>query len=150
MSNVEKVNILAQVESQPGGKRQALMALGIPKSSYYRWRQGQPDSGNRKRPWNRITPDEEDKILAVAWESPELSSRQLSAWIIDNKGFAVSESTVYRLLRREGLVKRQETQLTAAKEYHTKTMRAAPDVGYRCFLFPCGWLGLLLPGDRNG
>ena len=75
MSNVEKVNILAQVESRSGGKRQALMALGIPKSSYYRWRQGQPDSGNRKRPWNQITPDEEDKILTVAQESPELSSR---------------------------------------------------------------------------
>jgi len=123
MSNVEKAIILAQVESQSGGKRRALMALGIPKSSYYRWCQGQPDSGNRKRTWNRITPDEEDKILAVARESPELSSRQLSAWIIDRAGFAVSESTVYRILRREGLVKRLEVQLVAAKEYHTKTTR---------------------------
>ena len=123
MSAGDKAIILTQVESQSMGKRQALMALGIPKSSYYRWRQEQPDSGNRKRPWNRITPDEEDKILAVAWESPELSSRQLSAWITDNEGFAVSESTVYRILRREGLVKRQDTQLTAAKEYHTKTTR---------------------------
>jgi transposase InsO family protein len=99
------------------------MALGIPKSSYYRWRQGQPGSGNRKRPWNRITPEEEAKVLAVARESTDLSSRQLSAWITDNKGFAVSESTVYRILRREELVKRQETQLTAAQEYHTKTTR---------------------------
>ena len=123
MSNVEKAIILAQVESQSGGKRRALMALGIPKSSYYRWCQGQPDSGNRKRPWNRITPGEEDKILAVARESPELSSRQLSAWITDRAGFAVSESTVYRILRREGLVKRQEVQLVAGKEYHTKTTR---------------------------
>jgi len=123
MSAGDKAIILAQVENQSGGKRQALMALGIPKSSYYRWRQGQPDSGNRKRPWNRITPEEEDKVLAVAREYPELSSRQLSVWITDNEGFAVSESTVYRLLRREGLVKRQETQLTAAKEYHTKTKR---------------------------
>jgi transposase InsO family protein len=113
--------ILAQVENQSRGKRQALMALGIPKSSYYRWRQGQ--SANRKRPWNRITPAEEDKIMAVARESPELSSRQLSAWITDNEGFAVSESTVYRILRREGLVKRQEMQVTAGKEYHTKTTR---------------------------
>jgi len=134
MSPVEKATILAQVESQSRGKRQALMALGIPKSSYYRWRQGRPDSGNRKRPWNRITPAEEDKILVVARESPELSSRQLSAWITDNEGFAVSESTVYRILRREGLVKRQETQLTAAKEYHTKTTRShqmwATDASY--------------------
>ena len=123
MSAADKAIILAQVEKQPRGKRQALMTLGIPKSSYYRWRRGQPDSGNRRRPWNRITLEEDDKILAVARESPDLSSRQLSAWITDNAGFAVSESTVYRILRREGLVKRQETQLMAAKEYHTKTTR---------------------------
>jgi len=123
MSAGDKAIILAQVENNSRGKRQALMALGIPKSSYYRWCQGQPDSGNRKRPWNRITPEEEDKILAVARESPELSSRQLATWITDNVGFAVSESTVYRILRREGLVKRQETQLSAANEYHTKTTR---------------------------
>jgi len=123
MSAGDKAVILAQVENQPRGKRQALMALGIPKSSYYRWRQGQPDSKNRKRPWNRITHGEEDKVLAVARESPDLSSRQLSALITDKEGFAISESTVYRILRREGLVKRQETQLMAAKEYHTKTTR---------------------------
>ena len=123
MSAVEKVAVLAQVETLTRCKRQALMALGIPKSSYYRWRQGKSYSGNRKRPWNRITPEEENKVLTIARESPELSSRQLSSWITDNEGFAVSESTVYRILRREGLVKRQETQLSAANEYHTKTTR---------------------------
>jgi transposase InsO family protein len=123
MSAGDKAIILAQVEKQPGGKRQALTALGIPRSSYYRWRQGQIGLGNRRRPWNRITPVEEDRILAVAREYPELSSRQLSVWITDREGFAVSESTVYRILRREGLVKRQEMQLVAAKEYHTKTTR---------------------------
>jgi len=79
MSLVEKATILAQVENQSRRKRQKLMALGIPKSSYYRWRQGQSDSGNKRRPWNRITPEEGDKILKVARESPDLSSRQLSA-----------------------------------------------------------------------
>jgi transposase InsO family protein len=123
MSAGDKSIILAQVEKQLRAKRQALMALGVSKSSYYRWRRGRPDAGNRRRPWNRITPEEEDEVLVVAREYPELSSRQLSVWITDNRGFAVSESTVYRLLRREGLVKRQETQLMAAKEYHTKTTR---------------------------
>ena len=123
MSNVEKAVILSMVETMLRCKRQALFELGIARSTYYRWRQVQPDSGNRKRPWNQITPDEEDRILAVARESPDLSSRQLSAWITDNAGFAVSESTVYRILRREGLVKRPEVQLVAGKEYHTKTTR---------------------------
>jgi len=123
MSTVEKADILRMVETMSRRKRQALMALGIARSTYYRWRQGQPDSGNRKKPWNQITPEEDNKILAVAMESPELSSRQLATWITDNAGFAISESTVYRILCREGLVKRQETQLKAAKEYHTKTTR---------------------------
>jgi transposase InsO family protein len=123
MSAMDEAIILAQVEGQSGGKRQALMALGIPKSSYYRWRHRQPVLRSRKVPWNRITPEEEGRILVLAREYPELSSRQLSAWITDNEGFAVSESTVYRTLRREGLVKRQETQIMAAKEYHTKTTR---------------------------
>jgi len=122
VSAVEKMEILALISDSGLTRRRALVQLGIPKSNYYRWRRGQ-SSGNRKTPWNRITPEEEDRILAVARESPELSSRQLSAWITDNEGFAISESTVYRILRREGLVKRQETQLTAAKEYHTKTTR---------------------------
>jgi putative transposase len=123
MSAGDKALILAQVETQSRGKRQVLRALGIPKSSYYRWRQEQPDLRNQRRPWNQITPEEEGRILVLAREYPDLSSRQLSTWITDNEGFAVSESTVYRILRREGLVKRQETQIMAAKEYHTKTTR---------------------------
>ena len=44
MSTGDKVIILAQVENKSKGKRQALMALGIPKSSYYRWWQGSSPS----------------------------------------------------------------------------------------------------------
>jgi putative transposase len=126
MSAGDKAMILAQVENKSRGKRQALMALGIPKSSYYRWRwcDGlESHSGDRGRPWNRITPEEDEKILTVSREYPDLSSRQLAVWITDNAGFAVSESTVYRILRREGLVKRLEVQIVAGKEYHTKTTR---------------------------
>ena len=52
---------------------------------------------------------------------PELSCRQLAAWVTDNQGFSVSESSVYRILGREGLVKRPEMRLAAGKEYHRKT-----------------------------
>jgi len=122
MSPAEKAEIVNHVESQSRRRWKVLMELGIPRSTYYRWRKG-PGKGERRTPWNRITPNEERRVLAVAREYPELSSRQISAWITDNAGFAVSESTVYRILRREGLVKRQETELEAAKEYHTKTTR---------------------------
>ncbi len=122
MSPAEKADILSHLESQPRCKRKLLLELGVPRSTYYRWRKGS-ETGKRRAPWNRITPNEERRILAVAKEFPELSSRQLSAWLTDNEGFAVSESTVYRILKREGLVKRQEMEIPAAKEYHTKTTR---------------------------
>jgi putative transposase len=120
MSHAEKTDIVERVEDQTGRKRRALRELGVARSSYYRWRR-QKETKTRGRPWNRITPNEEHRILAVAREFPDLSSRQISVWITDNEGFAVSESTVYRILRREGLVKRAEFEPAAAKEYHTRT-----------------------------
>ena len=59
--------------------------------------------------------------MAIAREDPDLSSRQLAAWITDHQDFSVSEATVYRILRRAGLVKPPEMKLLAGKEYHRKT-----------------------------
>jgi len=133
MSPTEKADIVNKIETRFGTKRQELLELGVARSTYYRWRKGL-ETGKRRTPWNRIMPDEERSILAAARDLTELSSRQLAAWITDNGGFAVSESTVYRILRREGLVNRQETEIPAAKEYHTKTTRAhqmwATDASY--------------------
>lgn len=139
MSRAEKTGIIERVEQQKGRKRQALLELGIARSSYYRWRhlkEPQPIA----RPWNRIIPNEEHRILAVAREFPELSSRQISVWITDNEGFAASESTVYRILRREGLVKRLELESAAAREYHTKTSRPHQMWSTDCSYFKVpGW-----------
>jgi hypothetical protein len=51
-------------------------------------------------PWNRLTPEEELAVLDTARNCPTWSSRHLAAWLTDHGGFSVSESTVYRLLRR--------------------------------------------------
>ena len=128
MSALKKATILASVTTSPLAKRRMLRDLGVPKSTYYRWlrlqqhHQGLEDRpGVSTPPWNRLRSQEERSILEAAREMPELSSRQLAAWTTDNLGFAVSESTVYRILRREGLVKSPEMQLKASQEYHRKT-----------------------------
>ena len=96
-------------------------------TGYYRWLRRKDQHGLEDRlgggrsPWNRLTPQEVHRILWAAREMPELSCRQLAAWTTDNQGFSVSESAVYRILRREGLVKRAEMRLAAGKEYHHKT-----------------------------
>jgi len=127
MSAGEKAAVLARVESGAGLKRQVLSELGIAKSTYYRWRQRQRSQGledqpdDPRIPWNRLRPEEESTILAAAREVTELSGRQLAVWLTDQEDFAVSPSTVYRILRREGLVKRPEMRMQAGKEYRQKT-----------------------------
>jgi len=127
MSAQERSNIITRVEETRWGKRKLLTQLQVPKSTYYRWRarerQGKQDSsGNSTRiPWNKLSPPEEAAVLAAARESPEWSSRQLATWITDYQDLSVGESTVYRLLKREGLVKPPEMQLVAGKEYQRKT-----------------------------
>ena len=127
MSGTEKAEVLTKVASSGLPKRRALGELGVPRSTYYRWlrrkeQQGlEDDIGASTPPWNKLASQEIDSVLTAAREMPELSCRQLAAWTTDNMGFSVSESTVYRILRREGLVKRPEMQLAAGKEYHRKT-----------------------------
>ena len=127
MSAVEKAEVLVTVASSSTPKRKVLRELGVPRSAYYRWlrqreqRGLEDDAGGGKPPWNRMTSLEVDHVLSAAREMPELSPRLLASWVTDNMGFSVSESKVYRILRREGLVKRPEMRLAAGKEYHRKT-----------------------------
>jgi len=52
------------------------------------------------------------------------SPRQLALRITDTEGLYISESTVYRVLKQEGLIKPAEVVgFKAAKEYHRKTKR---------------------------
>ncbi len=127
MSLQEQEEVLSQLEQVGWGKRQLLAQLKIPRSTYYRWRaqlqQGKLGipSQARRIPWNRLSSEEEAIVLAAARKDPDLSSRQLAAWITEHQDFSVSEATVYRILRRAGLVKSPEMKLLAGKEYQRKT-----------------------------
>jgi len=109
MSAQERSNVISRVEETRWGKRKLLTQLQVPKSNYYRWRaralQGKQDSsGNSVRiPWNKLSPPEEAAVLAAAREFPEWSSRQLATWTTDHLRLSVGGSTVYRILKREGL-----------------------------------------------
>ena len=126
MSAAEQAQVVAGVERQVRGKQRRLQELGIPRSTYYWWRRQQQEgikteSKGRRSPWNRLQPEEKALVLAAARQLPTWRGRQLAAWLTDHQGLAVSAATVYRILRREGLVKSPEMQLGASKEYRHKT-----------------------------
>ena len=63
-------------------------------------------------------------VLNETLASPELSARQLARKAIDARRIYISESTVYRILKREGLIKRAEiVGFRAGEEYRRKTRR---------------------------
>ncbi len=130
MSAQDKEGILALVADSGLPRRRALAELGLPRSTYYRWLKRQVEGmledqrGGSQIPWNKLRPEEGERILAEARASPELSARQLALRLVDLEGMYVSESTVYRILKREGLIKQAEIKgFKAGKEYRRKTTR---------------------------
>jgi len=124
----EKWEIIALVADSGLPRRRALAQLGLPKSTYYRWLKRQAggrledSKGGSPIPWNRLRAEEEERIMAQARASPELSARQIALRVTDFDGMYVSESTLYRILKREGLIKPAEVVgFKAGKEYHRKT-----------------------------
>jgi transposase InsO family protein len=133
MGALKKLEVLLAVESSGLSIRGSLERLGIPESTYYRWRrrfrgegtQGLVDqSPFRGRSWNQIVPRERKKVMEIALLYPEWSSREVSCHITDKCGFSVSESTVYRILKKAGLIKSPEVKtFPAGPEYSVKTLR---------------------------
>ena len=128
MSAEEKAEILKLVAGSGLPRLRALAQLRLSRSTYYRWvkrlSEGRLNdrNGGSPIPWNRISPEEEVRILAEARAYPELSCRQLAWRLTDLKGTYVSESTVYRILKRAGLIKPAEIiGFKANKEYRRKT-----------------------------
>lgn len=130
MSTDEKLNVLRLAECSGLPKADVLKKFDIPASTYYRWQRkfrragriGLADITTRKGPaWNQLLESERQTVLLKAMEYPELSSRELACKITDSCGFSVSESTVYRILKKAGLIQPQRRKtFPASNEYHNK------------------------------
>ncbi|MCK4326028.1 helix-turn-helix domain-containing protein [bacterium] len=140
MTARERKALLLKVELKAGQRNVILQDLGIPRSTYYKWRSEYDKNGLRglekkktgpKRAWNKLRFVEEEKILEEARFYPELSSRLLSVKISKEEDFTVSESTVFRILKEQGLIApRPLPSMPAAKEWSHKTTK--PDQIWQC------------------
>ncbi len=107
--------------------------LGIARRTFYRWYdrylEGGPEAladrpSAPSKVWNRIVPEVQDQIVEMALEQAELSPRKLAVRFTDEKGYFVSEATVYRLLKAHDLITSPVyTVIKAAEAFHTKTTR---------------------------
>jgi len=88
---------------------QLLGWLGVSSSKYYSWRdrQGQANQHNGHIPKeNWLLAWEKSAIEAYARQHPEEGYRRLSYMMLDEDVVAVSASSVYRVLRQAGLLRR--------------------------------------------
>ena len=81
-----------------------LCALGVARSNYYRWlrQQGRPHEA-KLQPFE-VLPEERMKVVVYARAHPELRHRELAWRAIDEDVVCLSASTIYRILKEEGLV----------------------------------------------
>ena len=109
----ENLEIIRLVEGSPLSVRDTLAKLGIPRATFYRWydrhRQGGADCladrvPRAERVWNRIPQTVRDSVIQLALDEPALSPRELAARFTDTRRYFISEASVYRLLKAQGLV----------------------------------------------
>ena len=121
----EKLEIIHLVEHSNLPVKQTLEELQVPRSTFYGWYQCYQEEGpeglsqkkpSRKQFWNRIPDKVCEQIVELALEYSEESPRQLAYRFIEEKGYFVSESTVYRLLKRYDLIQSPAFEVITAKD----------------------------------
>jgi putative transposase len=129
----EKMEIIRIVEASELGVKRTLEELGINRSTFYQWYHRYleggydglaPRSRTPRRFWNAIPPWEREKVVETALEHPEKSPRELAWYITDTRGYYISESSVYRILKAHNLISSPVyTVLSAADKFDQPTRK---------------------------
>lgn len=129
----EKMEIVHLVEHSPFSVKKTLQKIQVPESTFYRWYKRYQEDGieglKDKQPharqfWNRIPNVVCEQIVELALEHTEESSRLLAWRFVEENGYYVSESSVYRILKRSDLLQDPAFEVISAKdEFEDKTER---------------------------
>ncbi|MFC5537759.1 IS3 family transposase [Rhodocytophaga aerolata] len=126
MTQAEKMEIITIVEQSQLSVKATLTQLAIARSTFYQWYKQYLAKGyeglasqpvERRGYWNQVPLKEQEQIVTLALERPDLSCRELACYITDQERWFVSESTVYRILKRHGLVTTPAYRLMEAADH---------------------------------
>lgn len=130
-SQTEKFEIIRLVEQSDLGVIRTLRELKVNKTTFYKWYNSYLENGfeglarkssKRSGTWNKINEQDRDKVVEIALEKPELSSREVAWHITDNYNYYISESSVYRILKANGLITVPSFRVMSASDsFHDKT-----------------------------
>jgi putative transposase len=135
----EKREIIHLVEHSALSAKKTLDELQVPRSTFYRWYKQYLEEGDagwvdhRPNPrqicpsWrmgqvNRIPQEVKQQVVELALEHPDRSPRQIAWLFTDEKGYFISESSTYRILKGFDLVESPAFQvMSAAEKYQHPT-----------------------------
>jgi len=122
----EKREIIHLVEHSALSVKKTLDELQVPRSTFYRWYKQYLEEGeaglvdHRPNPhqiWNRIPQEVKQQVVELALEHPDRSPRQIAWLFTDEKGYFISESSTYRILKGFDLVESPAFQVISAAEH---------------------------------
>ena len=129
----EKYEIIRMVEESELPAKKTLAELQVSRSTFYRWYRLFLDHGydglideksSPKRFWNRIPDEEREKVKEIALEETDTSPRELAWHLTDTRGYYISESSVYKILREYDLITSPHyIVMSAADSFKHKTKR---------------------------
>jgi transposase InsO family protein len=138
------MEVIRLVESSPLSIKQTLAELSINRSTFYDWyrryqEQGYDGLANQYRPvqqfWNEIPPWEKERVVEIALELPEKSPRELAWHITDKRGYYISESTVYRILKAHDLVTSPVYNVITARDKFPQPTRVVNELWQTDFTY---------------
>jgi len=124
----EKMEIIRLVEQSDLGVIRTLNQLKVNKTTFYKWYNAYLQAGynglarkasRRKGSWNRINDADRDTVVEIALSKPELSPRELAWNITDTYNYYISESSVYRILKENGLITTPSFRVMSASDSFT-------------------------------
>jgi putative transposase len=128
-TTAEKEEIIRLVDCSELGVNKTLRELGVHKSTFYKWYRRYLAKGKEglnakcitRQQWNTIPEEQRQLVVEVALEHPMLSPRELAVRITDEQRIFISESSVYRILKAQGLITTPaHILLSASNEFKDK------------------------------
>jgi transposase InsO family protein len=121
----EKLEVIRVVEDSSLGVKRTLRELDINRSTFYGWydrylkrgADGLTDrTSHRRQFWNAIPPWVKTKVVETALEHLDKSPRELACHLTDTQKYFISESSVYRILKLNGLITSPAYTVLSAKD----------------------------------
>lgn len=128
-STEEKLEIIQLVENSELSIKKTLEELAVPRSTFYRWYQAYQQFGYKglenqkpktKQYWNKIPEEIKAQVVKTALAHPEQSPRQIAWDFVDKMGYYLSESSVYRILKKYDLIQSPTFVMISAKEKYER------------------------------